>query len=330
MLATYLIRYIIIWVLMLFMDNVHFALDFDLSFIILGFFVYVAYSLLIVATIELIGVILRKWTYYAIVGFTAALSLLIANFSTVIESASSVAAFLTEEPSLIIFFTKAIVLFLVITAISVVINRYTAYYKNHGRALNKGAVIGCITVVVVVMVVVPLVLFRGAAPTPQRAAWSEAVAVPADEFRPEFEEIRIDISHIPNGSNIELRIENRTVIAEVVTGARFFSDTPVTASDERPLRNIQGDALIISYRPPFFHANGLMLSDFTDSQMIARLEGNVLFLDNTIDNVQVVFLPIWGIARQFDFFQDRSVFRATMMGFSAGGNIAASVWFWVE
>lgn len=333
-LATYLIRYIIIWVLTLFMAHVHFALDFDLSFIIIGFFVYVAYSLLIVATIELVGVILRKWTYYAIVGFTAALSLVIANFSVVIENALNVLAFLTGETSLIMFFIKAIGILSAIIAISIVINRYTVYYKNHRRALSKGVVVGCIAVTTVIIIALPAVLFRSVATTNethavQRPTGTEVVAVPADSVFHE-EEIRIDISHIPNGSNIEVRVANRYVVAEVVTGARFFSETPVSISGTESLRNIQGDTLIISYRPPFFQANGIMLSDFTNSHLIANLDGNVLFVDCVIENVQVVFLPIWGMARQFDFFNDRNIFRENLFGFSGGGNIAANVWLRVE
>ena len=329
-LATYLIRYIIIWVLTLFMAHVHFALDFDLSFIIVGFFVYIAYSLLIVATIELVGVILRKWTYYAIVGFAAVISLLIANFSTAIENASNVFGFITRESSLIIFFAKVIVLLLVIITVSVVINRFTVYYKNHGRSFSKGVVIGCVAVTVVVIVVLPSILLTRATYTAQTRTSSEAIIQPVEDFFAGFEEIRIDISHLRNGSNIDVRVENRDVTAEIGAWTSFFSPAPVTVLGMESLRNIQGDTLIISYRPPSFQVSGLMLSDFTDIHLIANLDGNVLFIDNVIDNVQVVILPIWGMARQFDFFQDRNIFRANMIGFYGGGHITSSVWFRVE
>lgn len=329
-LVTYLIRYGIIFLLSVFMDNVHFALTFSLGFLVAGFFVYIAYCLLLVAIIELVGVILRKWTYYAIVAFTAALSLLIANINTIIQSESNVLAFFVEESSLVVFFLKAVVFLLAIALIAIIINRNTVYHKNHGRALGKGAVIGCIAVTVAVVVVLQFALFRSMTSTPQSATWAEAVPVPIEDFLSGHEEIRIDISHIPNGSNIEIRVSNREVVAEVVTGARFFSDAPVTINGEDSLRNIQGDTLIISYHPSFFQANGLMLSDFADSQLIANLDGNVLFIDYVIENVQVVFLPIWGFARQFDFFHDRNIFRANMIGISAGGNITPNVWFRVE
>jgi hypothetical protein len=73
-----------------------------------------------------------------------------------------------------------------------------------------------------------------------------------------------------------------------------------------------------------------MMSDFADSQLIADLDGNVLFVDYVIENVQVVFLPVWGIARQFDFFRDRNIFRENIVGISAGGNFTPNVWFRVE
>ena len=328
-LAIYLFQYGIIWLMTVFVDNVHLALDFDLSLVVVGFFVHIAYSLLIVMIIELVGVVLRKWTYYAIVVFVAILSLMIANFNTVIGNVLHVLAFLTREPSLIIFFLKVIALLLVITTIAVVINRYTVYYKNHGRTLNKDAVIGCTAVTLVIMMVVNFRLFNMTTIEQGHVIITEGAVWPADDFFAEFEEVRIDISHLPNGSNIEVRVENRGVLVDAA-GSRFFSDTPVTISGVESLQNIQGDTLILSYRPPFLQVNGIMLSDFANSQLIAYLEGNVLFVDSVTDNAQVVILPIWNIARQFELFRDRDIFRASLIGFSGGGDIAANVWLRVE
>ena len=226
------------------------------------------------------------------------------------------------------FFLKAIILLLALLAIATIINRCTVYYGDRGRVLNTTAVIACVIITVAVTVLLPSIVFTRAQATTQVSA--EAIIRPIEDYFTEFEEIRIDISHLPNGSNIEVQIADRSVMANVVTGASFFSSAPVSISERESLRNIQGDTLIVSYRPPFFQVDGMMLSDFADTQLIAYLEGNVLFIDNIIDNVQVVILPIWGMARQFDFFSDRNIFRESMIGFSAGGDITANVWLRVE
>ena len=99
-LVMYLLYYAVVLVFSVFTENIYFALKTGIGFIAAGFFVHLAYSFLIIAVVELVGVILRKFTYYAAVAFTAAVALAVINLMTFIEHAPDVLAFLIKEPSL--------------------------------------------------------------------------------------------------------------------------------------------------------------------------------------------------------------------------------------
>jgi hypothetical protein len=335
-LAVFLVRHFVILLLGVFVDNLYFALDFSVGLMVVGFFVYVIYSLLLVSFFELVGVILRKWTYYAIVAFTAALSLILANMNTVVESLPYVFGFLTGESSVILFFAKAIVILLAINALSFFINNKTVYYKNHGSGLNKLVVIGCVAVTVAVTVILPLILFNGALTlevTSETQAFSGPRAIAAERsgyVHRDVHEVRIDISHLPNGSNINVSVEDRDISVDVVASMFISNRAPVSITGYEDLQSVYGDTLVIVFFPPLFEINGFRLTDFTSPQFIAYLDGNTLFVDAVMDDVQAVFLPVWGIARQFDVFRDRNIFREPMLGFSGGGNITTNAWVRVE
>jgi len=114
------------------------------------------YSFLIIAVIELIGTILRKWTYYAIAVFVALLSLTIVYMTEVIEYVPKVLSFLTKEPSFGLFMLKGLAVWFAIVVVSLVINRFTVYYKNQGILKTKNIVIICAVIGAVIMIVIQI------------------------------------------------------------------------------------------------------------------------------------------------------------------------------
>jgi len=327
--AIYLIKYGVLSLFSVFIDNIHFALNFDIGFVVAGFFVYAAYSLLFVAVAELIGVILRKWTYYAMVVFTAATSLLVINIMAVIEHTPSALAFLIHEPSLTLFFIKAVGLWLVITAVSLVINFFTVYHKSRNHTVKRSAVIVCIILASAIMIVVPL-LWSSMTEDDLNITVSEVSSWPVADFFSEAEEIRIDISHLPSGSNLYIEGENINIVATglatVFTAREFTASVSGTGS----LEMIEGDTLIIRFLPPFFNVNGIELFSYANPRVTAYLEGNTLYIEYSVDNVQVVIMPIWGIVRQFDCFRDRGLLPAHILGYMAGGRMNANINILVE
>jgi len=328
-LIIYLIQYGVFLLVFTFSSNMYFSLNFSMGLLIVGVFVYLAYGLLIVAAIELLGVVLRKWTYYAFVALAAVLTLIVVNLNAFIEGIPNALAFLINESSLVLFFMKAIGLLFVIIAVAFVINKNTVYHKSQGRILNKGILLGCIALAVI-LIITPFLIFNTA--TQQGAvSWIvEGNITPVEDFFDGFEEIHIDISHLPNDSNIELNIDNQPITIEIGRSSTFYNGTFVFLSGTEYLRNIQGDNLNIWYRLPLFHFDGAMLYEFINPQMSIYLEENVLTISYTYDKVQVVILPIWSFARQFTVFEGRGLFTDRAVGFHAGGGMTVNIYFSVD
>jgi hypothetical protein len=159
-LAMYLLYNGAIKILSLFYDSVHFALNFNIGFVSAGFIAFLLYSFIIVAVIDLIGVILRKWTYCAAVAFVAIIALATINMTAVIKNAPNVLAFLVKEPSFGLFMIKALILWLAVITISLVINRFTVYHKKQSNPNQKSVVAVCAIVAVVITIGLPLILFN--------------------------------------------------------------------------------------------------------------------------------------------------------------------------
>ena len=328
-LFTYLINLGVFKLMSAFSYNIVFALNIDFKFIIAGFFVYLAYSFLLVSVIELIGAILRKWTYYAAVALTTLFALVVVYFVRIIEHLPGVLAFLIAEPSLFLFFLKAAGLWLAITAVTLVINRYTVFFKSRNQTLKKGVIITCIIIAVATITIVPAVVFEVSYSSnevfEEEGIWTQNEL----NFLGSFEEITIDISHIANGRRIDITGTNIQIMEQ---GEWIWSRDKNSAivSGVDSLDSIQGDTIVVGYRPAWYLINGIEVLQYTNQQLSVHLEGNTLILDYTRDNVHVILMPIWSMARQFDYFKDAGILSATALGFTSGGNSSASIWIYVE
>ncbi|MCL2662110.1 MAG: DUF6185 family protein [Oscillospiraceae bacterium] len=311
-----------------FYDNIIFALNIDIEFIIAGFFVYIAYSFLIVSAIEFIGAILRKWTYYAAVALTTLFALLIVNLPRIIGQLSRIFAFLIAEPSLLLFFLKAAGLWLAITAATLLLNRYTVFYKSRSPALKRGTVIICIVIAVAIIAITPAVIFE-VSYSNSDDYWEEADWIIDENDYINTEEFTFDISHLPDGSRIDIAGTN---IHIWYPGQWVWSSDEafaiVSIADE--LYNIQGDTITVGYRPAWYLVNGIEVYKYTNQHLSVHLEGNTLILDYTRDNVHVLIMPVWSLARQFDYFKDMGLFTTNALGFTSGGNSRANIWINVE
>ena len=331
-LVMYLLCYASVSILSAFVDNIYLALDFNAGFIAAGFFIFLAYSFLIVALIELAAACLRKWTYYAAAILTALIVLAIVNIGPVVDYAPKVLSFLINEQSVVFLILKAAALWLMIVAASLVINRFTVYHKSAAKRL--GVKIACVVIAVVVVIAVPAVLMyssntvsgSGVAPVPENQNVDDFIG----DFYSGSERIRIDASHLPRGSRIDIRGESIILAAGgavVVTGGR---NTMAYVGGMDLLSDLQGDTIVIEYRPPFYHVNGISLFDYANPRLDAYLDGETLYLSYAVENAHVVILPIWGIARQFEGFRDRGLLTENLLGFSAGGSMNANINISVE
>lgn len=336
--VMYLLQYCTILIISGFREDVFFALEFDIGFVVVGFIAYIMYFYLMIAVIGLVGAILRKWTYYAALAFATVIALGVANFNATVELLPRLFGFLVHEPSFGLFMLKAMGLWLVIAALSFVINRYTVYYKSQDMTITKKVVITGISIVAVI-VSLSVVIFPYTTDTTVFSAMLELEVDreehDADRFIRDFfagaEEIRIDISHLTRGSNIILTTEG---IADDGTAGGYFVITGrawrAFVGGLDALHDIQGDTLVIRFRPPFYERNGIELMHFANPRLTAELDGSNLHLVYEYDTVHVVTIPVWGIARQFEMFRDRGVVSEFWLMQTGGGNMSANIHISVE
>ena len=315
---VYLLNFGVISFFAMFRDNVLFALNIDVDFIIVGFFVYLAYIFVIIALFELIGTMLRKWTYYAAVPFIALAALIIINRSRVIEYAPGALAFLTGEPSLPLFFVKAFIVWLVVTAAALVINRFTNYEKSQIKSKAKSVVTGCAIIAVALAIIVPTIVFLDELSRDNFTA-SEADPAHVEDHFAGHNTIRIDISHLPGGSKINLRRTNIVIPNEEGYALNYNDKTEAVVHGIEALSDLQGDTLVIDFRPAEYIVNGIEMLQYTNPRMTARLDGYTLFLEFTRDkSTNVIFMQHWWFMRQFDYYNDKGVLLSNILGSGSG------------
>jgi len=331
-LVFYFFYYGTIKLVSVFIDNIYFAIEISPGFLLTGYFIFIAYTFLLISIIELVGVILRKWTYYAAVAITAIASLVITNFTAVAEYAPRVLGFILHEQSVAMFMMKAVAVWLAIVAVSVFINNFTVYYKNNGQAKTKRAIFICACISIAILIILPFTIMFNVSKTTESTSEVQSVDAFILDFFADASETRIDISHLPRGSNIAL-IEGDNINTDThAGGAAVITGQNLQAfvSGRDSLTNIQGDTLLIQFRPPFWHVNGFELAQHMNPEMTASLIGDTLRIDYNMESANVVILPIWGIAGQFNIFRDRGLVSENLLGRSAGGSQTANIFIRVE
>ena len=325
-LVMYMVNLGVFKLMSAFSYDIVFALNINYKFIITGFFVYLAYGFLLVSLVEFIGAVLRKWTYYAAIILTALFALFIVNFEKVLESLPGALAFLIAEPSLLLFFLKATGLWLAITTITLVVNRYTVFYKSHNQILKKGVVITCI-IVAAIVIIIPGTLFEVSYSSGDVLENDGTFIIDEHDYV-SIKEFTIDISHLQSGSRVD--IDGTNIYIMQSDSWVWQTNGSAIVSNTESLYSIHGDTIVIWYRPAWFLINGIEVLKYTNQQLSVHLEGNTLFLNYSYDNVHVMLLPIWSLARQFDSFKDMGVLSANVLGFSSGGNRTTNIWIEVE
>ena len=338
-LAIYLLSYGAIMLFSAFREDVYFALVFDIRFVLVGFLAYVLYCFLAVAAIEFIGVVLRKWRLYAAVVLTALVASSVYGASSVVfQRGVGMLSILTDEPSFVLFALKAAGIWIFITALSLLINRCTVHYKTHDPAQTRNTAIICVALAVAI-IATPQIFERtriDADDVVPHVAGTHDV----DDFITRFfeyaDEILIDISHLPRGTDINL-------ITNIFDGDRSFAGNidedmwaggglVVTGVRQRAfvggrdsLENIQGDTLVIRFRPPWHLVNGIEVMHHINPRLYVRLEGENLYMAYEFNRANVVSIPIWSIAGQFGDFRERGVVSRYWLTRSGGGNMSANI-----
>ncbi len=304
----------------IFSPYVYFALDFDFLFVVTGFFVFIAYSSLIAALYGLIGVILRKWKIYAVIIMIAISALLIANSEWTSRNIPKIFDFLFDEPSLLWFFAKAVVIWLVMTAVSLLINYYTVYHQS----VKKLSVAGIVLLSVVILFsisVVPVVLFSsstGSSGFLQMESYGET------DYFAGFNKITIDISHLKKGSAIRIKANENIVVPD--SNRYSLNRYAMYLNSTEEMGSIKGDTLTVLYQFPRYEADGINVINYTNPKLTAELDGDTLVLAYTYDKAHIIISPIWQMTRQFDQFKGKNLLTLrSYSNMSMSGQIALKI-----
>ena len=148
------------------------------------------------------------------------------------------------------------------------------------------------------------------------------------------EKIRFDISHIPNGSKINIADGNfinftYNALSEDEWMYSFY-DYPINLYDADSLMSIQGDTLIVEYSPPWFFVNGIDILQYANPRFSAYLEDDTLHVEYSFEKANVIIMPIWGLIRQFDIFKDRGLYLSEPIGFNSSSRSSGAIFISVE
>jgi len=323
LLASYLIQYSVVAAIASGNKSIHLIYHFDIGFVVAGFFTLIVYLSLIAALISLVATLVRKFRIYAIAVFIVIAGILIAQPPLAVSLFRAVFGFLIYEHSVMFFFLKGIVLWAVLFILSLIVNKFTVYYRDSIRLSKRVAVgicLACIFTVAIfrvfMVVVVPIALSSS-----ERIdyIYKEPSTIAED---PDMD-IIFDISDLPKGSKINIVTTN---IFDETTGDTFFSSSGDMrlSYDVGALSSVSGNKLIVSYTMPMETVNQYDIASMANPKLSARLEGDTLYLDYTYDeNVKAVFIPVWSFMWQFDHFKGKGIFNESFWetGSHGGGGI---------
>jgi len=318
---------------------------FDWGFVISGFFVMILYLFLVTAMISLIATLIRKFRIYAILGlaFLGAISLV--NPPVFIRLLQSIVAFLVLERNLGLFFIKGILLWVVLFGASLIINKHTAFYRSSMRSDTATMIaIVFVTTFFLMGLTLPFMIFSGNG----NGQVTESIV-----YNSPLEEIVLDASHVPHGSDIEVITTNITLSSESGTYDDDSYDDFVDDSETifwsggyatdfgllrlmylnedqiYALKNFDGERIVIAYELPnlSFRDDSIDLSHFVTQEFSARLEETTLYLDYQFTRgVNAVIIPIWPFMAQFEQFQGRDLLIESISSHgSASGKIDITV-----
>jgi hypothetical protein len=333
LLAIYLLQYGILLIITADMSNIHFIYTFDVLFLIAGFAVMMIYCAVLTGIVTLIAVILRKFKIYAAVFFSVILVLAILNPVKAFDGFKAVFGFLIFEGGVWLFILKGVIFWAALLFVSFIINKYTVYYKTNNSILERKGITAAVFVCILIAgIALSITITRlsmpqtgGSYEVHENNTYDNWHEFPTAQFK----EIRVDISHLTKGSEIEIKTGGDvTLVAneDKITGygnygnAQFIyyedgssleyprEHMTIMINDE--LKNIQGDTLIIGYTLPFKVVLVKEIGHLTNPELNARLEGNTLYIDYSYEkNVKAVFVPIWTFMWQFDYFKGRDLYE---------------------
>ena len=322
-LVVYLAQYGIISTIASFTENIHFAYDFSLTFVISGFVVNFIYGSLLIALILLIGALDRKWPLYFRASFLALIPILLFNNLFLGKSLMEFISFWTKEPSVIVFVLKSVGLWAILSGLAWTVNANTIYFKNYNDKLSKAS-ITVICFIIALMVVAPMFLLGGFS---YHTGYSEQLSVTENEaldYSSKYITLPLDTSHLKKGDIIKVVTNFKDNKMEIIDlKADDYGDPSFYGFNDK----VEG--LQINYKLAEEMHNEINITTFINPKVTASLDGTTLNINYEYDkNQKLLYLSPYGLMGQFDAFKDKNYFK-DFIG-TSGGNYYGAVYLLSE
>lgn len=311
LLLIYLLQFGIFKVLSIFNTNIILAYKFNLGFIISGFFVLLTYGFIIISFVSLIGTLVRKFRIYTTIIAVIFVGILFANIKSIIQILPAKLAFLIGESNIFLFIAKGLIIWIVSVLVSILINKYTVYYKSSIK-FSKQITAGICVAGVIIAVISSFVL-----PQQKITVRNTVTSIKSSEGLNDVRKIILDAASVLKGSKID-------VVSNIANIDVNIMNLQYDVSVRNGFENFKGEKIIITYKYPIDKLNGYDLISYTYPKFTAVLDGNTLNVNFTYEkNVKVIFIPTWSFMWQFDQFKTKNIFKEDLgTSFTNSGGFA--------
>ena len=354
LMVVYLLQYGILSLIANGNSNIHLVYNFDITFVLAGLVVMIIYMALLAGIVSLVSALLRKFKLYAAAFFSAIIVLGISNLTIAINVFKKLFGFVMFESSFWMFALHGVIFWAALFAATLVINRFTVYYKTRSFKLKseRFEVIVAISVgAIIALGIIAITILAMRAGEPDDAATNtqevsnDYFDFMEDVYNRSYGELKFDISHLPAGSNIDIEVSGDVVLVpnadRIVgygSGGEYqsywfedgtelkFSQSQMTIMLDGELENIQGDTLIVTYSYPWQIIDNVEIAHLMNAEFEARLEGNTLYIHYTYDkNVKAVFVSMWSFMWQFDYFKGKGLFSDSIFSWSSSSSANVNI-----
>ncbi len=288
-----------------------FAYTLDWKYFIIGLLVNLSIWFIIIALLTFLQLIFRKFMITTVVlAICAALSFIIfrERFVHVMES---IIGFLTNEQSLVLFFIKALLIWLAIIGISFWINKKTIYYQTERRLLKNPFIL--LSFALFVFFGFIFFSMESNETIHEETIHEEVTSVPFNESK---RTIELDASALQDQRVLKVKRNGFDDIAsidqDIVSG--YLSDLYF-------VNNAPEGKIIIEYTLPHQYIRGIAVLTASDQSFKAEIKNGQLELNYQLirkKGTQIYFKP-WPFTDKFTAFQNRDFFKIS--DFSGGGSM---------
>ncbi|QUH26376.1 hypothetical protein [Serpentinicella alkaliphila] len=297
-LIAYLFQYLVFKTIATNYNNVFLAYKFNFEFLIVGFLVFIMYLSLISAVMTFVGTLFRKHAVYTFVVLGVLFSLIMYN-DILKGLVANVLEFIIYENSLSIFFIKGAITWFILMFLSLVINKYTEFYKEE-KTFSKAVVIGITLILIFTIFIVPQMIITDYSSNVRVTEHHESI------YKHNSVEIEVDISQIEEGSLIEVYTNSED--------STYYAYVDEMTEGEK-------GKIIISAVLPLNQKDGINLIEFTDPKVFAELKENNLYINYQYnENIKVVFLSPWLVMNQFNRYIGEGIFKENPGSYSSRGS----------